>query len=352
MTSLIDRPPVEPLLDAPDPGLEPIRYASTFTGIGGFELGFAQAGMTPTVMVEVDPKASKVLDHHFPAVPKAGDISDVSGSDLGRPHITVGGFPCGDTSIAAPHRLGLAGERSGLYREILRLQDEHFRLTQDCEAEWCVLENVPGILRSNGGRDMVAVVRGLEQLGMQWAYRLVDSAYLGSAQRRPRVLVVGHRGDDPSIPREVLGLTGDGSEAAEARPVRRSPRRPAPVVDPAGDDGVLIWRKSARARASLDKGGYETWVPLDEHESGNTLTGFDGGGPARQTHLVQQGGRLRTLTLTEWERLSGVPDGWTDMIPEAARYTALGNIAHPAMTGWLGRRLAAVHRSLHPQKAA
>lgn len=87
-------------------------------------------------------------------------------------------------------------------------------------------------------------------------------------------------------------------------------------------------------------------MPLEDYESGNTLTGFDGGGPLRQTHLVQQGGKLRALTLTEWERLSGVPDGWTDMIPDSARYTALGNIAHPAMTEWLGRRIVAVDSAI------
>ena len=63
----------------------------------------------------------------------------------------------------------------------------------------------------------------------------------------------------------------------------------------------------------------------------NTLTGFDGGGPLRQTHLIAQGGRLRTLTLREWERLQG--------IPPSARYTAIGNSMHVGMAYWLGTRL-------------
>lgn len=322
-----------------------LTYASTFTGIGGFELGFAQAGMTPTVFVEWDKNCTKVLDHHFPSVPKAGDISDVSGTDLGRPDLVVGGFPCQGTSIGAPKRKGLADERSGHYRQFIRLVDDHLRLVEDCRARWTVIENVPGLLGSNNGRDMAAVVRGLEQLGYGWAYRVVDSAHLGAPQRRQRVIVVGVRGGDSRLAWQVLGDTGAGGEAAPSRPVRKK-RGPAAVVDPAGADEVLIFRKSARARAAIDKGGYETWVPLGDHESGNTLTGFDGGGPMRQTHLVRQDGRLRALTLTEWERLSGVPDGWTDMIPESARFTALGNVAHPALTGWLGKRLAAVHEAV------
>ena len=78
----------------------------------------------------------------------------------------------------------------------------------------------------------------------------------------------------------------------------------------------------------------------------NTLTGFDGGGPARQTHLIAQNDRLRTLTLTEWERLQGFADGWTDGIPDSARYTAIGNAMHVGMAEWLGRRLVAVHQQI------
>lgn len=105
----------------------------------------------------------------------------------------------------------------------------------------------------------------------------------------------------------------------------------------------MIWRKSARARKAIRLGGYETWV---NDGYANTLTGFDAGAATRQTHLLLQAGRLRTLTLTEWERLQGFPDGWTQGIPDSARFTALGNAMHVGMATWLGQRLLAVHESL------
>ena len=105
----------------------------------------------------------------------------------------------------------------------------------------------------------------------------------------------------------------------------------------------MIFRKSARARAALDKGGYETWVPA-EHT--NTLTGFDGGLPTRQTHLLLQDGRVRTFTLTEWERLQGFPDGWTAGMTDANRYSALGDAMLVPMAEWLGRRLMSVNATL------
>lgn len=85
----------------------------------------------------------------------------------------------------------------------------------------------------------------------------------------------------------------------------------------------------------------------------NTLTGFDYGDAARQVHLVAHDmvpafgtPAMRTFTLTEWERLNGVPDGWTEGVPESARATQLGNMHTVFSADWLGRRfLSAIARS-------
>lgn len=192
---------------------------------------------------------------------------------------------------------------------------------------------------------MAAVVRGLEDLGYGWAYRVVDARYLGSPQRRERVLVVGHLGGDPRPAWQVLGDAQGGQQADPTHPISGSARGPKAVVEPLGGPaGPLIFRKSARPRASLAKGGYETWVPDDY---ANTLTGFDGGGPARQTHLiVQQGQPPRALTLLEWERLQGFPDGWTKAMTDDQRYTAIGNAMHVGMASWLANRITRVSASL------
>lgn len=81
-------------------------------------------------------------------------------------------------------------------------------------------------------------------------------------------------------------------------------------------------------------------------EHSNTLTGFDAGLATRQTHLIYQQGRLRTLTPVEWERLQGFPDGWTEGLSDSARYQALGNAMHVGMAAWLGHRIAAVDAAL------
>jgi DNA (cytosine-5)-methyltransferase 1 len=336
-------PPASPLVKPPR-----LKVTSSFSGIGGFDIGFERAGMEVTNQIEWDPSCQMVLKKHYPHVNLMGDISEVRGTDLGRVDVSVGGFPCQDTSIAAPHRSGLAGRRSGHFFEFARLVEESARLWEDTSPEWVVIENPTGLLKSNGGRDMATVVRTLEDLGYGWAYRVVDGRYLGSPQRRERILLVGRRGADPRSVWEVLGDEAGRAQAHRASQVGRSPIGLAPAGGATFD---AVWRKSARPRAALSEGGYETWVA---DGISNTLTGFDGGGPARQTHLIAQHGRVRTLTFTEWERLQGFPDGWTDGVPDgdlrrkkvlirAGRYTVLGNAMHVGMAEWLGRRIVAAH---------
>lgn len=335
---------------ATTPRSRPLRYASLFTGIGGFEVGIhAETDWESTVMVEFNKNCQRVLSKHFPNTPLMGDIRDVVAADLGRPDIVFAGVPCQDLSGAAPHRLGLAGARSGMFWEFARVVDEH---PEHERPRWVVIENPEGLLSSPGrgkggvdrtGWDAATVFGVLEELGYGWAYRVVDGRHLGTPQRRRRVLVVAHRGGDPRPAWAVLGDEGAGGETASSRRLRGNAPGPRPVPGPVGPSRALIWRKVARARAALDKGGYETWAPADR---GNTLTGFDGGGPLRQTHLVAQHGGVRALTPTEWERLQGFPDGWTDTMPPTARWTALGNAVHTETSAWLARRMAAVDRAL------
>lgn len=318
-----------------------LTFASAFAGIGGFDLGFSNAGMSCSYQIEWMADRQRVLAQHFPTTPRGGDIRDIDAADIGRPDVLVGGFPCQDTSIGAPHRAGLAGTRSGLFWSFQRLLGEHLRLVDASRPRWTVIENPDGLLKSNDGRDMAAVVSGLEELGYGWAYRVVDSGHLGSAQRRRRVLLVGCRGYDAAAAWSVLGdrEAGFGSGGPSAS---RTKRGPAPVV---GDQvpGALIFRKSARPRASLAKGGYETWVPA---EFTNTLTGFDGGLPTRQTHLIVQGDGVRTLTATEWERLQGFPDDWTSSMTASARWSAIGDSMNVRLAEWLGHRLIAADATL------
>ena len=133
-----------------------MKAVSLFAGVGGFDLALENNGVEVVASVEIDNKAQEVLRRRFPNSTIFGDITEVKGEQLiaagfdPNDGIITGGFPCQDLSVAGK-RAGLAGKRSGLFWEICRLLDE-------TGAQNFILENVPGLLSSNQGRDMAVVV--------------------------------------------------------------------------------------------------------------------------------------------------------------------------------------------------
>lgn len=100
-----------------------------------------------------------------------------------KPDIIVGGFPCQDLSLAGK-RAGLKGARSGLFHEFIRI-------VRKLQPALAVIENVPGLVSSNSGRDFLIVLDSLVQCGaLDISSRTLDSRYFNLAQRRARVFLV------------------------------------------------------------------------------------------------------------------------------------------------------------------
>ncbi len=165
----------------------PLNYASLFSGIGGFDIGFDRAGMRCVAQAEWDQHASEVLKHHWPNVTHLKDVRDVTRDSFRSIDVLCGGFPCQDVSVAGK-RAGLDGERSGLWFEFYRIIKEH-------TPRWVVIENVPGLLTSNRGRDFAVIIDGLVKCGYCVCWRVLDAQYFGLAQRRKRVFIVASFGD-------------------------------------------------------------------------------------------------------------------------------------------------------------
>ena len=183
-----------------------MKAVSLFAGVGGFDLALERSGVQVVASVEIDKNARKILEKQFPNSTILEDVCDVTGDKLRElgfdsDGIIVGGFPCQDLSVAGK-RAGLAGDRSGLFFEITRILEE-------TKAKYFILENVPGLLSSNKGRDMGTVIGTLDDLGYSVAWRVLDAQYFGVPQRRRRVFIVGCLGDDWRTPAEILAI-GEG----------------------------------------------------------------------------------------------------------------------------------------------
>ena len=163
-------------------------------------------GVKVVASVEIDKKCNEVLAKHFPDATQFTDVTTVKGEDLinagfnPRTGIITGGFPCQDLSVAGK-RAGLAGERSGLFWEIARLVEE-------TQTEYFVIENVPGLLTSNKGRDFGVVIGTMADLGYSLGWRVLDAQHFGVPQRRRRVFIVGRRSSNSSSPAEILFKSG------------------------------------------------------------------------------------------------------------------------------------------------
>lgn len=181
-----------------------------------------------------------------------GDITKIHGDKVEPVDCITFGSPCQDLSIAG-RRAGLAGERSGLFMEAVRIIKEMRSSTNGLYPTFAIWENVPGAFSSNNGEDFRAVLEELARVeqpnavipgpprGGRWskagaiagngwslAWRQLDSQYFGVAQRRKRIALIldlgGQRAGeilfectslsrhpDPCIPawKEVAGLTAN-----------------------------------------------------------------------------------------------------------------------------------------------
>jgi DNA (cytosine-5)-methyltransferase 1 len=186
-------------------------------------------GVKVVATVEIDKKCNEVLAKHFPTAKQFTDVQQVTGKDLldagfdPTRGIITGGFPCQDLSVAGK-RAGLAGERSGLFWEIARLVEE-------TQTEWFVLENVPGLLSSNGGKDFGIVLGEMAKLGYRVGWRVLDAQYFGVPQRRRRVFIVGNR-------------SGDAERIGKVLFERNSVRRNTTQSKPQGQDSATSTTRS------------------------------------------------------------------------------------------------------------
>nr|DAF84713.1 MAG TPA: Cytosine specific methyltransferase [Siphoviridae sp. ctss15] len=224
-----------------------------------------------------------------------GDITKINGAEIEAVDVITGGSPCQDLSIAGK-RAGLAGARSGLFMEQIRIvkeMREHDRAngrTGDMvRPRFMVWENVPGAFSSNGGQDFAAVLEEIiriaepeapnievpekgwntwggyhDEVGGRWsvAWRVHDAQHWGVAQRRRRISIVADFGGDTAgeILFERKSVSGYLTESGTAR------ERLAADAESSSSYAVRI-------RGGCDGGGKGALV--QEDKSGTLGTGND-----------------------------------------------------------------------------
>ena len=175
-----------------------MRYFSVCSGIEAASIAWEPLGWTPVGFAEIEPFPCEVLKQRWPHVKNYGNLENFQSWDIptGSVDVIVGGPPCQAFSVA--------GLREGMADPRGNLSLVYFSLVAKLRPKWLVYENVPGLLSARGGQDFSALLSALAELGYGFAYRTLDAANFGLAQRRKRVFIVGCRTGDWRHPTAVL----------------------------------------------------------------------------------------------------------------------------------------------------
>lgn len=167
--------------------LNNLKVCSLFSGIGGIDLGFAQAGFRIVWANEIDKDAAKTYRYNFGAeylVEK--DIRAVAVDEIPDFDVLVAGFPCQPFSVLGKQK-GFDDPRGQLFFEITRI-------VQAKRPKVVFLENVANLLEHNDGKTFLAVYNALVPFGYTLRYRVMDAIDYGNVpQHRTRIFIVAFR---------------------------------------------------------------------------------------------------------------------------------------------------------------
>jgi DNA (cytosine-5)-methyltransferase 1 len=284
-----------------------LTTAGLFAGIGGFELGLAQAGFETKMLCELMAPARSVLSTHFPEAEITDDVQDLD--DLPDVDLLTAGFPCKDLS-AWGDRKGITGRHSGLVTEI-------FRLLEKKPVPMVLIENVKNLLHINKGEVIQYMTEQFEALGYRWAYRVVDSRFTGVPQKRLRIIFFAAKDVDPKT---VLFADDAGEPKASYFK---------------NDAYTFYWREGAR-------GSY----PLPDAAQTLKAGRPDGGSNSDGIWVpgAEVGKKVVVFDIEDAEQLQGFPRNWTEPSHQVTpgmgqRWHQVGNAVTVGVSRWVGERI-------------
>lgn len=330
-------PPFIPLTERPALA-EGIPCVSFFSGAGGLDLGFGQAGFENLADVEINPIFCETLREngaHLVIGPPAdhGDMNhpeeiiarlEAEGIPRNFPGVFHGGPPCQSFSIAANQRFSKNGEnfkRTGFdHEQYGNLLFCYIAAITHFMPEAFLIENVDGLLNIDGGIQARRACQILEHAGYDVTPpHIVDAADFGVPQKRMRTIIMGSRIGHIDFPAPVEHHISMGSALV------------APILDgdshsPRNHKAASIDRYMKLNFGQRDKlGRVDRLDPL--LPSKTVIAGGTGGGGRSHLHPFIP----RTLTVRECARIQTFPDTYRFTGPMSRRFTQVGNAVPPVM---------------------
>ena len=321
-------------------GARPIRVLSLFSGAGGLDIGFHDAGFDIVECNEIESKFAASLSENAKRGGRlegsrivCADINDYCPKP-GKIDFIIGGPPCQSFSAAGARASGvkaLDDERGNLFRE-------YVRLLESLRPEGFLFENVYRIVGAQGGKPWRLICDAFEEAGYRLYWRILDSADYGVPQCRERLIIVGVRAGEYKFPMpthgpdssDARGFYTAGQAISGMRPQSRSGGL-------GGRHGHLLRDIPPSLNYSFytDRMGHPTPIFGWRSKFSDYLYKADPDAPIRT--LKAQGGQYtgpfhwdsRSFTIEELKRLQTFPDSYKLVGNRQIAIHQLGNSVPP-----------------------
>jgi DNA (cytosine-5)-methyltransferase 1 len=176
---------------------------SLFSGCGGLDLGFIQAGFEVVWANDFFKEAVDTYKANIGNHIVYGDITKIPSSEIPNDFdILLGGFPCQGFSVANIKR-SMEDKRNFLYKELLRI-------IGDKQPKFFVAENVKGLLSMQKGKVIEMIMSDFRSIGYEVNKRLLKASDYGVPQNRERIVIIGNKlGLKNPFPEPTHGLAND-----------------------------------------------------------------------------------------------------------------------------------------------
>ncbi|HEV7449187.1 MAG TPA: DNA (cytosine-5-)-methyltransferase [Candidatus Paceibacterota bacterium] len=206
--------------------------ADFFAGIGLVTMGLDRAGWKTVYALDYEPEKERAYTNHFGAGHYVTqDIAQTKGSDVPKVTLAHASFPCTDLSVAGG-RAGIHKGESSAFWEFVRVVREMKKVHGEATPPYILLENVEGLLTSNNGNDLRALLSKLNELGYGVDLLRIDASNF-VPQSRVRIFIIG-------VHDSIVSVMPMGSLEQEYA-VASSDARPKKIIDYIRANEDLRW---------------------------------------------------------------------------------------------------------------
>jgi DNA (cytosine-5)-methyltransferase 1 len=287
-----------------------MKYFSTFTGIGGLDMGLEESGFECVGFSEIKESSIKIYNSHYPKHKNFGDITKLDYKSLPDFDILTGGFPC--------QAFSMAGARQGFKNKKGVLIFYLYELLIAKQPKFAVFENVKGLLTHNKGSTFINVMQLLGKAGYYVRVLLLNAVNYGSAQNRERLIFLCSKTD---FPKKVPVIKDNTKLFRDVRLI----------------DGNFEYVKETEKNLTRiqDRGQMYSFDLIGGYDRIGTILTMKYGDQRRPKVIQEKDGKFRYINITEAERLQGFPDDWTIMESEINRWFAIGNAVNCNVSRYL-----------------